>query len=105
MQPSRRPETAGDGSVTAEVAVAVAPEWRRAGLATVLIEQLGRRAQECGITNFSALYSAGNRPVAELARAGNARVVIDDGAAQLDALLGSPHEKWPSIEGRGVDKS
>jgi GNAT superfamily N-acetyltransferase len=96
---------AADGLVTAEVAVAVAPEWRRIGLATVLIEQLGRRAQECGITNLTALYFADNRPVAELARAGNARVVIDNGAAQLDALLGSSQEDWPSIERRGVDQS
>jgi GNAT superfamily N-acetyltransferase len=98
-------QPAEDGSVTAEVAVAVAPEWRRVGLATVLIEELGRRALECGITNFSALYSAGNRPVAELARQGSARVVIDDGAAQLDALLGSPHDDWPRVEGRGRDTS
>lgn len=88
---------ADDGSVTADVAVAVAPEWRRIGLATVLLEELARRAQGCGITNFSALYSAGNRPVTELAREGNARVVIDDGAAQLDALLGTPHENWPGL--------
>ncbi len=81
---------ADDGSVTAELAVAVRPEWQGIGLATELVQQLARRAQECGITHFSALFSADNRPVAELARRAHAQVVISDGAAHLDAPLGPP---------------
>ena len=96
---------AEDGSVAAELAVAVAPEWRRVGLATVLVEQLARRAQECGITHVSALFSAANRPVAALAREGHARVVINGGGAQLDAALGAAHGDWPSLDRTGVDES
>lgn len=86
---------AGDGSVVAEVAVAVAPEWRRVGLASALVETLARRGLECGITRFTALFLATNRPVIELAREGQARVVIAEGAAQLDARLDTPHDDWP----------
>jgi GNAT superfamily N-acetyltransferase len=75
--------------VSAEVAAAVRPEWRGVGLATALIEQLARRAQTCGITHFCALYSAANRPVAELARQAHAHVVIDAGSAELDARIGA----------------
>lgn len=76
-----------DGPVTAEVAVAVDRPWRNVGLATALVQELARRAQQCGITHFSALYSASNRPVAELARKAQARVVITGGDAQLDASV------------------
>src|ERR1035437_6886785 len=51
-----------DGSVVADVAAVVAPEWRRVGLATALVQLLARRAQECGITDFTALFLADNRP-------------------------------------------
>jgi GNAT superfamily N-acetyltransferase len=96
------PPSSEDGSVVADVAVAVAPEWRRVGLATVLVERLAQRAQECGITDFTALFSAENRPVTELAHEGNARVVIAEGVAKLDAALASPHPDWP-ISDRSED--
>jgi GNAT superfamily N-acetyltransferase len=67
---------AADGTWTAEVAVAVAPEWRRVGLASALIRQLAYRARKSGVTHPAALSSAGNRPVAELARDAHARLVI-----------------------------
>jgi len=92
----------GDGSVVADVAVAVAPEWRRIGLATALVERLAWRAQECGISDFTALFSAENRPVTELAHEGSARVVIAEGVAKLDASLLSPHPDWP-ISDRSED--
>ena len=82
---------ASPGSVSAELAVVVSPAWRRVGLATALVELLGRRAQECGITDFTAFFMADNRPVTELAHSGNARVVIADGIAQLSARLTAPH--------------
>lgn len=87
-----------DGSTVADVAVVVAPEWRRVGLATALVEMLARRALECGITDFTALFLADNRPVIELAREGQARVVIAEGAAQLHTSLTTPHEDWPSLD-------
>jgi len=80
----------------ADVAVAVAPEWRRVGLATALIGLLARRAQECGITEFTALFLAENRPVTELAHEGHARMVIAEGVAQLHAALTTPPQDWPS---------
>jgi GNAT superfamily N-acetyltransferase len=79
-----------DEPFVADVAVAVAPEWRRVGLATALVGLLARRAQECGITDFTALFLASNRPVTELAHEGHARVVIAEGIAQLHAALGQP---------------
>ena len=96
------PHPSGSGSVVADVAVAVAPEWRRVGLSTVLVERLARRAHECGITHFTALFSAENRPVTELANEGSARVVIAEGIAKLDASLTSPHPDWP-ISDRSED--
>lgn len=86
------------GSVVAEIAVAVAPEWRRVGLATVLVESLARRAMECGITDFTALFLADNRPVVDLARDGGARVVIGEGTAQLHAPLATAVDTWPDRE-------
>lgn len=90
-----------DGSVPAEIAVAVAPEWRGIGLATVLIELLARRGLECGITGFTALFWAQNRPVAELAREGNAHVSIEDGTASLEATLGEQTELGVPAEPTG----
>ena len=90
----------GDGSVLAEVAVVVAPEWRRVALATALVQLLARRAQACGVTDFTALFLAENRPVTELAHEGHARVVIAEGAAQLYASL-----KTSPNDGPGCDRS
>ncbi|MBW6436914.1 GNAT family N-acetyltransferase [Actinoplanes hulinensis] len=59
-----RYEGTPDGS--AEVAVAVTPAWRRAGLATALVEVLAEAALDRGIHAFSALYLADNRPVTAL---------------------------------------
>jgi GNAT superfamily N-acetyltransferase len=73
--------------VEAEIAVAVAVDWRRVGLATQLITLLARRARECGITSFTATYWSQNRPVVELADDMHARVVISDGIAELRARL------------------
>ena len=85
-----------DEPFVADVAVAVAPEWRRVGLATALVGLLARRAQECGITDFTAMFLASNRPVIELAHEGHARVVIAEGIAQLRAALGQPGQDLSS---------
>lgn len=89
-------QPSAEGSeVVAEIALAVALEWRRVGLATILVELLARRALECGITDFTAQFLAQNRPVTELAQDGHARVVVAKGIAQLHATLNTPHEDWP----------
>ncbi|GGN84789.1 hypothetical protein GCM10010112_64450 [Actinoplanes lobatus] len=59
-----RYEATADGG--AEVAVAVTPSWRRAGLATALVEVLAEAALDRGIRTFSAFYLAENRPVTAL---------------------------------------
>jgi predicted GNAT family acetyltransferase len=51
-----RYESAGDG--VAEVAVAVTPAWRDAGLATELIQRLAQAAIEQGIHAFTGTYLA-----------------------------------------------
>lgn len=77
----------GEPPTEAEVAIVVDPAWRRVGLATQLITLLARRAVECGITSFSALYWSQNRPVAEIADHVHARVLIADGVSELHARL------------------
>jgi GNAT superfamily N-acetyltransferase len=88
----------GDGARSAEVAVAVAPEWRRVGLASVLLRSLAQRAGECGITTFTATYLAANRPVGELATEGHARVLIKQGIGQLSAHVDRV-EEMPTSQG------
>jgi GNAT superfamily N-acetyltransferase len=81
------PAVEGEGAdgTLAEVAVAVDAKWRGAGLATRLVRMLASRAAECGISSFTAIFMAENRPVVELAHDLHARVVISEGAARLYA--------------------
>ena len=82
-----RYEPAGEG--VAEIAVAVRPAWRRAGLATVLILLLAKAATERGIHTFSATYLAGNQPIAALVQdAGDLGTqVIEQGFAEFSLAL------------------
>ncbi len=82
-----RYEPAGEG--VAEIAVAVRPAWRRAGLATELILLLAQAAAERGIHTFSASYLAENRPVAALVAdaGGLGRQVIERGIAEFSLSL------------------
>ncbi|MFI7543471.1 GNAT family N-acetyltransferase [Actinoplanes sp. NPDC049599] len=73
---------------SAEVAVAVDPAWRRAGLATALVEMLAEAALGRGITSFSASYLAENRPVrALLGLAGDGKQAIHAGLAEAAVAL------------------
>jgi hypothetical protein len=59
------------GSDIAEVAVTVAPGWRRVGLGTGLLVLLSQAAIQHGIRQFTATYLAENQEVARLiARSG-----------------------------------
>jgi RimJ/RimL family protein N-acetyltransferase len=60
-----RYEPAGQDG-TADVAIAVTPGWRDAGLATELLRMLARAASERGIHTFTGTYLAENRPVTAL---------------------------------------
>jgi GNAT superfamily N-acetyltransferase len=55
-----------EGTDTAEVAVAVDPEWRHVGLATALVQLLGVNASQHGIDRFTADFFADNVDVVDL---------------------------------------
>ncbi len=54
------------GCDIAEVAVAVAPEWRSGGLATELLRRLEVPARRNGLQTLDAVYLPENRPVARV---------------------------------------
>lgn len=56
----------GSGTCTAEVAVVVADEWQRQGIATRLMSALGECALEAGVERFTMTMQADNRPVLRL---------------------------------------
>ena len=60
-----RYEPAGQDG-TADVAIAVTPDWRHVGLATELLRMLAQAASERGIHTFTGAYLADNRPVMAL---------------------------------------
>jgi GNAT superfamily N-acetyltransferase len=82
-----RYEPAGEG--VAEIAVAVLPAWRHAGLGTLLILFLAKAAAERGVRTFTATYQAENRPVAALVEdvGGLSSQVIEDGIADFSLPL------------------
>jgi RimJ/RimL family protein N-acetyltransferase len=53
-------------TTTAEVAVAVAPEWRRLGIATELLRRLEEPARENGFAVLDAVYLPDNHAVARV---------------------------------------
>ncbi|MEU5265818.1 GNAT family N-acetyltransferase [Amycolatopsis sp. NPDC021455] len=71
----------------AEIAVAVDPAWRRAGLASALVRLLGEAALARGFDRFTAVYFADNRPVAELLDDAGGCQVIAEGLAEAEVLL------------------
>ncbi len=99
-----RYEPAGQDG-TAEVAIAVTPGWRDAGLATRLLRMLAQAASERGIHTFTGTYLAGNRPVTALISeaGGPASQVTSRGIAEFSVplapgsrALGHDHER-PSV--------
>jgi GNAT superfamily N-acetyltransferase len=75
------------GKRVAEIAIAVAPAWRRVGLASALLHMLGLAALERGFDRFTAVYSADNRPVAELLDYARGRKVLAEGVAEAEVRL------------------
>ncbi|MGZ4665972.1 MAG: N-acetyltransferase family protein [Frankiaceae bacterium] len=63
-----RCEGGSDGD-TADSAVVVDPGWRRVELGSLLLRDLAQAALHRGITRFTALVLAENRPVLALLRA------------------------------------
>lgn len=68
----------------AEVAVTVADDWQRRGLATLLVQRLAALARERGIRALYSTDSAGNERMRELAASlGFARATDPDDATQV----------------------
>lgn len=83
-----RYEPAGQDG-TADVAIAVTPGWRDAGLATELLRMLAQAATERGIHTFTGTYLADNRPVTALINEVNepANQVTSRGIAEFSVPL------------------
>jgi RimJ/RimL family protein N-acetyltransferase len=81
-----------DQDGTAEVAIAVTPAWRDAGLAGELLRMLARAASERGIHTFTGTYLADNRPVTALINAADepANQVTWGGIAKFSVPLPPP---------------
>ena len=77
---------------TADVAIAVTPGWRGAGLATELLRMLAQAASERGIHTFTGTYFAENRPVTALINMTGepADQVTSHGVAKFFVTLPSP---------------
>jgi GNAT superfamily N-acetyltransferase len=84
-----------DDPTMAEVAVAVADDWHRRGLATALLQDLAARAREEGVERFSASVLADNAPAVKLFRhMGDAhKRAADQGV--LDLVMDVPDEGIP----------
>ena len=80
---------------TADVAIAVTPGWRGAGLATELLRMLARAASERGIHAFTGTYFAENRPVKALIIGVDASAdqVTAQGIATFSVALPPPDPK------------
>ena len=100
-----------DQDGTAEVAIAVTPGWRDAGLATELLRLLAQAASERGIHTFTGTYFADNRPVTALINEADepANQVTSRGIAEFSVPLppgsrapGPDHEGHRWMAGRQV---
>ncbi len=67
----------GSGGTTAEIALAVADQWQRRGIATELLATLERVAAAAGITRFTGECLAVNDPFVSLVRTLGYRVYPD----------------------------
>ncbi len=94
----------------ADVAIAVAPGWRDAGLAGKLLRMLARAASERGIHTFTGTYLADNSPVTALINEADkpANRVTSGGIAEFSVplppgsrALGHDHKRPPVNGGPG----
>ena len=76
---------------SAEIAVIVTDAWQGHGVGSALLWRLASRARAEGVTRFTGLMLAGNRPMARLfAALGEPRVVSrDGGTVELAVEIGS----------------
>ena len=80
------------GSPTAEVAVAVHADWRRVGLGSLLLRQLGEAALARGITRFTAITQAENRPALSVLNASGLPFTLEihEATSEIVMLLQAP---------------
>ncbi len=79
----------------AEVAVAVADDWHRRGVATVLVTELAARAREEGIRRFSASVLAENEAMIQLLAKLGAAAATRPSHGVLELLMDLPDEGIP----------
>jgi RimJ/RimL family protein N-acetyltransferase len=90
-----RYEALGDTD-TAEIAVAVDPEWRHVGLATALLRQLAAGAVAHGIHRFAAEFFADNLDVTDLLEEADAPFRnVAEGAGVVSVELSLPEQLEP----------
>ena len=77
---------------TAEVAVAVADDWQRRGVATTLLSALSKRARENGIEQFRAYVSSENSVVVDALTRAGAKRAPSDAATELEFNVEVPRE-------------
>jgi GNAT superfamily N-acetyltransferase len=83
----------------AEFAVAVADEWQRRGLGTLLLRQLAARAQAEGITRVSGLVLSENAPMRHLLETLGQVELRDRSGGVLEVSMRLPED--PLGDGRG----
>lgn len=85
----------------AEVAVAVAPDWRRVGLGSRLLEVLAEAAVARGIRRFVAFYAVDNHDVDGLVKASGLphRSQVSHGVAEAQLDLPPAHPPVPRATG------
>ena len=84
-----------DDPTTAEVAVAVADDWHRRGLATALLHELAARAREEGVKRFSASVLGDNAPAVKLFRQMGDAHRKTAGHGVVDLVMDLPDEGVP----------
>ena len=80
----------GERPDLAEGAVTVVDEWQRRGLGTLLLEVLGVRAREEGITSFTALVLANNDRAIELLESLGPVRIVDREAGTVEIEMAIP---------------
>jgi GNAT superfamily N-acetyltransferase len=76
---------------TAEVAVTVADDWQGRGLGTMLLDALSARAEDEGITRFTALMLATNSEMMDLLEQLGPVRVVDRDAGAVEVEVPNPH--------------
>jgi len=82
------------GSDSAEIAIAIDPQWQRVGLGSLLLKTLCEAARDRGIRRFTALTLGENRAVRSLLTSSGLSfsVQIDSGVAKISIVLDDSDE-------------